>query len=315
MDDKPPSEFPVIVSVVEKPDCSAILQEISNAREILDPEYYRILRLVNAIADESKTSKSTKSLITSKHLATTPKHAPKRHYFTNLEAQQPYVWPPQEYAPEQPKDEVQFVLRDSNWYKNLSATHKMLVDHQLAMISNELNRFHSISAADKRLDLTFVMQNFMLQQVLSNLGFYISDAGMLEQLPQMLRASRSLQQPDVARSFPPFDMPNTLRFVRTTASERPQSTFEGASEQSTALPQRVDSDASLTIGNYDAEGTNAERLSGKDVASADGSSGINLTFPDIPPRRKSTQIQRIYRTDYYEARRLEDKNEIILFKS
>lgn len=144
--------------------------------EILDPEYRQILRLHNANSDPSTESNAT---------GTIPKPVTKRHYFTDLEALQPYA------APDMllPKDEVQFVLHESDWYQTLTATHKMLVDHQLSIVSYELNRFHKNSAADKRLDLTFVMQNVKLQQVLSNLGFYVSGGGMLEQIPQMLRAT------------------------------------------------------------------------------------------------------------------------------
>lgn len=73
-------------------------------------------------------------------------------------------------------------VHSSEWYKELSSKHKIMVNQQMAIVAAELRKFHSDPSPDKVFDLTFVRQNQMLQQVLTQLGTYIDENGHFVQV-------------------------------------------------------------------------------------------------------------------------------------
>lgn len=68
-------------------------------------------------------------------------------------------------------------IHSSEWYKDLSSKLKIMVNQQMAIVAAELRKFHNDSSANKVFDLTFVKQNQLLQQVLTQLGTYIDENG------------------------------------------------------------------------------------------------------------------------------------------
>ena len=59
-----------------------------------------------------------------------------------------------------------------------------MVNQQLAIVSTELKKFHADPSDNKIFDLNFINQNPLLQEVLTNLGIFISDDGEFVQLDQ-----------------------------------------------------------------------------------------------------------------------------------
>lgn len=80
--------------------------------------------------------------------------------------------------------DIQNILQKSNWYKDCSSKQKIMVNQQLAIVSTELKKFHADPSENKIFDLNFINQNPLLQEVLTNLGIFISDDGEFVQLDQ-----------------------------------------------------------------------------------------------------------------------------------
>lgn len=59
-----------------------------------------------------------------------------------------------------------------------------MVNQQLAIVSTELKKFHADPSENKIFDLKFIIQNQLLQEVLTNLGIFISEDGEFVQLDQ-----------------------------------------------------------------------------------------------------------------------------------
>lgn len=93
--------------------------------------------------------------------------------------------------------DIQNILQKSNWYKDCSSKQKIMVNQQLAIVSTELKKFHADPSENKVFDLKFILQNPLLQEVLTNLGIIISDDGEFIEFDQ---ASNQKDQQNQQRS-------------------------------------------------------------------------------------------------------------------
>lgn len=66
----------------------------------------------------------------------------------------------------------------------MSSKQKIIVNQQMAIVSTELKKFNADPSENKIFDLKFINQNPLLQEVLTNLGIFISDDGEFVQLDQ-----------------------------------------------------------------------------------------------------------------------------------
>ncbi|KAM7346382.1 suppressor of sable RNA-binding protein isoform 1-T4 [Cochliomyia hominivorax] len=73
--------------------------------------------------------------------------------------------------------EIRNLLQKSEWYKNLNSKFKIMVNQQLALVSTELKKFHQDPSPNKIFDISFIVNNQTLQQILTNLGIFIDDNG------------------------------------------------------------------------------------------------------------------------------------------
>lgn len=80
--------------------------------------------------------------------------------------------------------DIQTILQTSDWYKNLSSKQKIMANQQLAHLSGVLKKFHADWVPNKVFDLSIVMQNPVLGQVLTNLGIYIDENGQFVKFTQ-----------------------------------------------------------------------------------------------------------------------------------
>lgn len=78
-------------------------------------------------------------------------------------------------------EKIQIALVMSVWYNNLPADKQVLANEQLDSLKLKLSHFHSNKTSDKKFDLSFVRQNILMQQVITNLGLHIDDAGLIQQ--------------------------------------------------------------------------------------------------------------------------------------
>uniref|UniRef100_A0A1I8PKI5 C3H1-type domain-containing protein n=1 Tax=Stomoxys calcitrans TaxID=35570 RepID=A0A1I8PKI5_STOCA len=78
--------------------------------------------------------------------------------------------------------EIRNLLQKSEWYKNLNSKFKIMVNQQLALVSTELKKFHQDPSPNKIFDISFIVNNQTLQQILTNLGIFIDDNGEVAHL-------------------------------------------------------------------------------------------------------------------------------------
>lgn len=80
--------------------------------------------------------------------------------------------------------DIKTYLPSSEWYQNLSSKHKIMVNQQLALVSTELKKFHKDTTPNKIFDMSFILNNQTLQQMLTNLLIFIDDDGNIHRIEQ-----------------------------------------------------------------------------------------------------------------------------------
>lgn len=203
---------------VAKPYLSFFFRNNSTTDEISEKRYGEILRAADDSSgnDDGTIHRRLDRLVLAPMSAEPPDVAQWSEQGRHLMIEEPI-----ENDSIKPRIEIHTVLRSSNWYKELSSSQQQIADEQLAILLDELNRFHANPIANKRLNTQFIKQNVHLQQMLSHLGVYVTCKGMLEpdmrqeinfhlqsqeqqQLQEQLQPQG--QQPQQALSFNPNQM-------------------------------------------------------------------------------------------------------------
>lgn len=192
---------------VPKPDYSQLRRSIPGHEKTLDPRLRRILRLRDDPIDSEmslpasgKPAHGSELEISSPpHIASAlsspseslarprmdPRSDPRRAAASNKISTAtnpaPTVLNPSN-AQRSLQLDIQNILQKSDWYKDCSSKQKIMVNQQLAIVSTELKKFHADPSDSKIFDLAFISQNSVLQEVLTNLGIFISDNGEFVQL-------------------------------------------------------------------------------------------------------------------------------------
>lgn len=113
-------------------------------------------------------------------------------------------------------------IHSSEWYKDLSSKLKIMVNQQMAIVAAELRKFHNDTSANKVFDLTFVRQNQLLQQVLTQLGTYIDENGHFVKVDVPPIASDSSQHRQMFEDFGAPPPQHQMDFVRPPPSMQQQ---------------------------------------------------------------------------------------------
>lgn len=103
--------------------------------------------------------------------------------------------------------DIQTILQTSDWYKNLSSKHKIMANQQVAHLNGVMKKFHSDWTPNKVFDLSIVMQNPALGQVLTNLGIYIDENGQFVKFTQT-----NPQPPPLMQQQQPPQLGNNMDF-------------------------------------------------------------------------------------------------------
>lgn len=82
------------------------------------------------------------------------------------------------------KLQITTILQNSQHYKDLSSSQKMVVNQLLAELSLELKRFHADPTSNKIFDSSFITQQPRLQQVLVGLNVYVNATGEFEEITE-----------------------------------------------------------------------------------------------------------------------------------
>lgn len=196
---------------IPKPDFTEIRRSINQSfDDILDPRLRKIF-------SQRPTTDSTKfsSQEQSPNAMNTPKSPelpstkqridPRRRNVTPSDAiiETSDVSVPVNPAPTTNNLDIQTILQTSDWYKNLSSKQKIMANQQLAHLSGVLKKFHADWTPNKVFDLSVVMQNPVLGQVLTNLGIYIDENGQFVKFTQTNTQPPPLmqQQPQIGNSM------------------------------------------------------------------------------------------------------------------
>lgn len=203
---------------IPKPDYSELRKSIPTRENILDPRLRRILRIKDentesdtAFSIGAKSSPFSASPFSPPHepeaqhvpipradtTTTTTVSDPRRqradprrpnaHMSSAIPspATAPVLNKPSTAQPQRSVHlDIQNILQKSNWYKECSSKQKIMVNQQLAIVSTELKKFHADTSENKIFDLKFIIQNQLIQEVLTNLGIFISEDGEFVHLDQ-----------------------------------------------------------------------------------------------------------------------------------
>lgn len=217
---------------VPQPNYNELQQKIGVTEEIEDPRYQKIRRLpIASSAAEAKLPNfsifgvpSVPAPESIELPGVAPVFDPISPLVINPAAQQPCALPERQNAP--PRIEISSLLRDSEWYMNLTTTEKLTTNRHLSIVALELNSFQANPDPKKRLDLDFIRNNNFLQKMLTNLGVRVSDAGMFERLP--ILNVQNYHPPAFQTSYP-LPLPNTQfrpdSFATTSAIRNPNAVW------------------------------------------------------------------------------------------
>lgn len=176
---------------IPKPDFTEIRRSINQSfDDILDPRLRKIFSQRPAEStkftsqelspNSNKAEPATDSSSSKLRIDPRRRNAPNEATSETLDA---VVVPANPVAASNNLD-IQTILQTSDWYKNLSSKQKIMANQQLAHLSGILKKFHADCQPNKVFDLSVVMQNPVLGQVLTNLGIYIDENGQFVKFTQ-----------------------------------------------------------------------------------------------------------------------------------
>ncbi|XP_026499636.1 protein suppressor of sable isoform X1 [Vanessa tameamea] len=189
----PPIQYKMILIHIPRPDYTDIKNSIAKSQALTDPRLRKVFRL----SVEESNSDSEKS---SKVVNTAPRVDPRRKPKDSIEN-----------ITEQKSNslELQTILQNSNWYKELSSTQKIFVNQHLAPVTQMIKQFQQEKLPGKKFDLTSIQSNTVLCNVFTNLGISLGENGEFAYLPKPKEAL--LKTPiNFNQNSNPFSMNNNM---------------------------------------------------------------------------------------------------------
>lgn len=166
----PPIPYKLVLIHIPRPDYTDIRNSTAKSQALVDPRLRKVFRLS---IDESN-SDSEKS---SKPSTTGPRIDPRRKPKDSAEITTPDIL-------KQNLLDMQTVLQNSDWYKELSSTQKIFVNQHLAPLTQMIKQFHQEKIPGKKFDITSVQSNTILCSILANLGISLNENGEFSYLPK-----------------------------------------------------------------------------------------------------------------------------------
>lgn len=166
----PPIPFKLVLIDIPRPDYTDIRNSTAKSQALSDPRLRKVFRLSveEAVSDSEKSSKAT--------TPAGPRVDPRRKLKDPIDSSA-------QDAINNSLD-LQTVLQNSNWYKELSSTQKIFVSQHLTPITQMIKQYHHDKIPGKKFDLPLVQNNTILCSILANLGITLSDNGEFTYLPK-----------------------------------------------------------------------------------------------------------------------------------
>ncbi|XP_049873398.1 protein suppressor of sable isoform X2 [Pectinophora gossypiella] len=181
----PPIPYKLFPIEIPRPDYTDIRNSTAKSQALLDPRLRKVFRLS---VDESNSDSEKPS----KPVSTGPRVDPRRKQTENDSLDQ-----------KSPPLDIQTILQNSNWFKELSSTQKISVNQHLMPVMQMIKQHLQEKSSGKKFDLTAIQSNTVLCSIFTNLGVSLGDNGEFSYLP---KPKEALLKTPISYSQSPFGM-------------------------------------------------------------------------------------------------------------
>ncbi|KPI94381.1 hypothetical protein RR46_04449 [Papilio xuthus] len=161
----PPITYKLVPIDIPRPDYTDIRNSTAKSQALQDPRLRKVFRLS---VDESNSDSEKPPKVTSTAPRVDPRRKPKEP----------------EIVPEQKSIDLQTILQNSNWYKDLSSTQKIFVNQHLVPVTQMIKQYQQEKSSGKMFDLSSIQSNTVLCNIFTNLGVSLGENGEYSYLPK-----------------------------------------------------------------------------------------------------------------------------------
>lgn len=167
----PPIPYKLVTIDIPRPDYTDIRNSTAKSQALVDPRLRKVFRLSveESNSDSEKSSKTPAA-------PTGPRIDPRRK--------------PKDVAESASREQksnsldLQTILQNSNWYKDLSSTQKIFVNQHLAPVTQMIKQYQQEKSPGRIFDLGVIQGNSVLCSILTNLGISLGENGEYSYLPK-----------------------------------------------------------------------------------------------------------------------------------
>ncbi|CAK1551102.1 unnamed protein product [Leptosia nina] len=167
----PPIQYKLVLIHIPRPDYTDIKNSTAKSQALVDPRLRKVFRL----STEESGSDTEKPAVAAP-VSTGPRVDPRRKPKEPIESVN--------IEPKTNGLELQTILQNSNWYKDLSTTQKIFVNQHLAPVTQQIKQFHQDRTPGKKFDLASIQSNNVLCSIFTNLGVTLGENAEFSQLPK-----------------------------------------------------------------------------------------------------------------------------------
>lgn len=166
----PPITYKLALINIPRPDYTDIRNSTAKSQALSDPRLRKVFRLSveESSSDNEKPPKATTTA--------GPRVDPRRKPKDSVEV------PTQDVITN--SLDLQTILQNSNWYKDLSSTQKIFVSQHLTPVTQMIKQHHQEKIPGKKFDLSSVQNNSILCNIFTNLGISLGETGEFSYLPK-----------------------------------------------------------------------------------------------------------------------------------
>ncbi|XP_047029848.1 protein suppressor of sable isoform X2 [Helicoverpa zea] len=192
----PPMTYKVVLIDIPRPDYTDIRNSTAKSQALVDPRLRKVFRLS---VDESNSDSEKSNKNSTATTPTGPRVDPRRKPKDAGEA----------VAQDQKSSslDLQTILQNSNWYKEMSSTQKIFVNQHLAPVTQMIKQYQQEKVPGKKFDLASIQSNSVLCKIFTNLGVSLGENGEYSYLP---KPKEALLKTPVNFNQTPFGMNSNM---------------------------------------------------------------------------------------------------------
>ncbi|CAG9561889.1 unnamed protein product [Danaus chrysippus] len=168
----PPIHYKLVAIHIPRPDYTDIRNSTAKSQALTDPRLRKVFRLS---VEETNSDSEKPAKVVNTGPRVDPRRKPKDQIDTTSQEQKPNSL------------ELQTILQNSNWYKDLSSTQKIFVNQNLAPVTQMLKQYHQEKQLGKKFDkfdIASLQNNNVLCSIFTNLGVTLGENGEFSYLPK-----------------------------------------------------------------------------------------------------------------------------------